>query len=262
MISVIIPTYRNPKCLDICLESALRTQDNINQIIVIVDGFAEESAHIIEKYDDKVHFLPLEQNMGMQYALNTGIYNAENEWILIVNDDNVFPQGWDTILLQDKQEKLVITPNQIERKPSMFGFVVGDFGGVDNFRLDEYLEQEPNTRQQTLTDNGEIFPFFMEKKWYMAVGGFDIWYPSPFICDWDFFLKLEMIGLNFVRSNKLAFYHFGSMATKNSNEKDKFTQGEELASQMFEYKWGFGPIRHQNNSHKPQNTEIKGVKYE
>ena len=58
MISVIIPTYRNPKCLDICLESALRTQDNINQIIVIVDGFAEESTHIIEKYDGKVHFLP------------------------------------------------------------------------------------------------------------------------------------------------------------------------------------------------------------
>ena len=262
MISVIIPTYRNPKCLDICLESVLRTQDNSNQIIVIVDGFAEESTHIIEKYENKVHFLPLEQNMGMQYALNTGIYNAENEWILIVNDDNVFPQGWDTILLQDKQEKLVITPNQIERKPSMFGFVVGDFGGVDDFRLDEYLEQEPNTRQQTLTDNGEIFPFFMEKQWYMVVGGFDIWYPSPFICDWDFFLKLEMIGLNFIRSNKLAFYHFGSMATKNSNEKDKFTQSEELASQMFEYKWGFGPIRHQNNSHKPQNTEIKGVKYE
>ncbi len=102
----------------------------------------------------------------------------------------------------------------------------------------------------------------MEKKWYIAVGGFDIWYPSPFICDWDFFLKLEMIGLNFVRSNKLAFYHFGSMATKNGNEKDKFTQSEGLASQMFEYKWGFGPIRYDNNSHKPQNTEIKGIKYE
>jgi len=31
---------------------------------------------------------------------------------------------------------------------------------------------------------------------------------------------------------------------------------------MFEYKWGYGPIRHQNNSHKPKNTEIKGIKYE
>ena len=262
MISVIIPSYRNPKCLEICLESLLRTQKHQNEIIVVVDGYAEESLHVMEKYEDKVGFLPLEQNMGMQYALNIGVYNATNEWILIVNDDNVFPQDWDEILLQDKQERLVITPNQVERKPSMFGFVVDDFGGVDDFRLDEYLEQEPKNRQQTLTDNGEIFPFFMEKKWYVAVGGFDIWYPSPFICDWDFFLKLELIDLNFVRSNKLAFYHFGSMATKNGSEKDKFNQSESVASEMFEYKWGFGPIRHQNNSHKPKNTNIKGIKYE
>mgnify|MGYP003350025912 FL=1 len=138
MVSVIIPTYRNPKCLDICLESILKTQKHNNEIIVVVDGYAEESAHIIEKYDGKVGFLPLQQNMGMQYALNTGIYNSTNEWFLVVNDDNVFPQDWDEILLQDIQDKLVITPNQIERKPSMFGFIVGDFGGVDDFRLDEY----------------------------------------------------------------------------------------------------------------------------
>jgi glycosyltransferase involved in cell wall biosynthesis len=197
MISVIIPTYRNPKCLDICLESIFKTQKYNNEIIVVVDGYAEESAHIIEKYKDKAHFLPLQQNMGMSYALNIGIYNSSNNWFLIVNDDNVFPKNWDEILLEDKQEKLVITPNQIERKPSMFNFVVGDFGGVDDFRLDEYLENEPNTRQQTLTNNGEIFPFFMEKKYYIAVGGFDTWYPSPFICDWDFFLKLELININF-----------------------------------------------------------------
>jgi len=262
MISVIIPTYRNPKCLDICLESIFKTQKHNNEIIVVLDGYAEEPSHIIEKYKDKVHFLPLQQNMGMSYALNIGIYNSSNDWFLIVNDDNVFPKNWDEILLEDKQEKLVITPNQIERKPSMFNFVVGDFGGVDNFRLDEYLENEPNTRQQTLTDNGEIFPFFMEKKYYIAVGGFDTWYQSPFICDWDFFLKLELIDINFVRSNKLAFYHFGSMATKNGNEKDKFNQSEVTAAEMFEYKWGFGPIRHQNNSHKPQNINIKGIKYD
>lgn len=262
MISVIIPSYRNPKCLDICLESALKTQTDTNEIIVVIDGYPEESSHVVEKYKGKVHFLPLEQNMGMQYALNTGVYNASNEWILIVNDDNVFPQDWDEILLNDSKDKLVISPNQIERKPSMFNFVVGDFGGVDDFRLDEYLEQEPKTRQNSLTDNGEIFPFFMQKKYYMAVGGFDIWYPSPFICDWDFFLKLELINLDFKRSNNLAFYHFGSMATKNGNERDKFSQSEGVAAEMFEYKWGFGPIRHQNNSHKPKNTSIKGIKYE
>jgi len=261
MISVIIPTYRNPKCLDICLESIFRTQKHSNEIIVVIDGYEEESLHIIEKYKNKVDFLSLEQNMGMQYALNIGVYKANNEWILIVNDDNVFPKDWDEILLHDKQDKLVITPNQIERKPSIFNFIIGNYGDVDDFRLDEYLEQETQTRSNTLTENGEIFPFFMHKKYYMAVGGFDIWYPSPFICDWDFFLKLEMFDINFVRSNKLAFYHFGSMATKNGNEKDKFNQSESIAAEMFEYKWGFSPVRHQNNSHKPSMSVVKGVKY-
>jgi glycosyltransferase involved in cell wall biosynthesis len=262
MISVIIPSYRNPKCLDICLESVLKTQSDINEIIVVLDGYVEESSHIIEKYKDKIHFLPLSQNMGMQYALNIGVYNASNEWVLIVNDDNVFPMGWNNILLQDKTDKLIISPNQIEKSPSIFDFITKDFGDINNFKLDEYLEVEPQFRKEKLTENGEIFPFFMQKKYYMVVGGFDTWYPSPFICDWDFFLKLEIIGLKFLRSQKLAFYHFGSMATKKGNEKEKFTQSEQTAAEMFEYKWGFKPIRYQNNSHKPKNINIKGIKYE
>ena len=50
MISLIIPTYRNPKCLDICLKSAIEQQKGKNEIIVIVDGFVEESKDILEKY--------------------------------------------------------------------------------------------------------------------------------------------------------------------------------------------------------------------
>ena len=39
MISLIIPTYRNPDYLDICLKSATEQQDNDNEIIVVIDGF-------------------------------------------------------------------------------------------------------------------------------------------------------------------------------------------------------------------------------
>ena len=80
MVSLIIPSYRNPECLDLCLKSALEGQSVKNQIIVILDGFIEESKHIIEKYQDKIHFLPLEQNQGMQMALNLGVCNADNEF--------------------------------------------------------------------------------------------------------------------------------------------------------------------------------------
>ncbi len=262
MISVIIPSYRNPKCLDICLKSALQNQKDENEIIVVIDGFVEESQHIIDEYSNRVSFIPLEQNAGMQYALNVGVYNATNEWILIVNDDNVFPKDWDTILEDDFKDRLVITPNQIERKPSMFNFVTLDFGGVDNFDFDKYTEEEQNHRQDLLTNDGEIFPFVMQKKYYMASGGFDPIYNSPFICDWDFFLKLEMIGLEFTRSRKLNFYHFGSMATKNGSESDRFKESEIEAANTFTYKWGFQPFRTNENSHSPKGNTVRGIIYE
>ena len=41
MISVIIPTYKSPEYLDLCLESALKGQTNQNEIIVVVDGYYE-----------------------------------------------------------------------------------------------------------------------------------------------------------------------------------------------------------------------------
>jgi hypothetical protein len=50
------------------------------------------------------------------------------------------------------------------------------------------------------------------------------------------------------------------MATKNGNESERFKESEGLAWKMFTYKWGFQPIRNQDNSHGP-NTTIKGVNY-
>lgn len=263
-ISVIIPTYRNPSCLDICLFSALETQKNENEIIVVVDGYIEESMKVLQKYSNKIKVLDLGKNFGMQHALNVGVYSATNEDILIVNDDNVFPKNWDEILTSIKADKSVITPNQIEPNgPSIFDFHIKNFGTKEFFRFQEFLREEEKLRENKFTPDGEIFPFFMQKKWYMAVGGFDVIYSSPFICDWDFFLKLEMIEMDFRRSHHLSFYHFGSQATKNRSDSDadRFRQSERDAYNTFSYKWGFDPLRTPNNSHKPNGT-IRGIKWD
>jgi glycosyltransferase involved in cell wall biosynthesis len=261
MISVIIPSYRNPKCLDICLHSALHNQKNQNELICIIDGFVEESKHIIEKYKAKVGFIESPSNQGMQYSLNVGVWNSSNSKILIVNDDNVFPKDWDNILNEDFKEGLILTPNQIERSPSIFNFITDDYGGVDDFNFNMFTEKEQTHRTSTLTDDGEIFPFMISKTDYMMVGGFDTVYDSPFICDWDFFLKLELAGRTFKRTRKLNFYHFGSMATKNGKEANKFKSGEQEASSIFTYKWGIPPQRNIDNSHKPNIQSNKGINY-
>jgi len=92
LISVIIPTYKSPDLLDLCLRSCIEgQQDRKNQIIVVVDGFYELNKEVLEKYAKSIDILNLEQNVGLCRGTNLGVYNAKHDLILIVNDDNVFP---------------------------------------------------------------------------------------------------------------------------------------------------------------------------
>ena len=267
MISVVIPSYRSPKYLDICLSSLFEGQTISNEVIVIIDGFVEESQWVIDKYSDRVGFIEFPENRGMQSGLNFGVYHASNEKCLIVNDDNVFPYQWDKVLEEYDVTDTIVTPNQIEPDgPGMFNFPVKDFGrNAIDFDYGDFVNYEQSIRKDEDTPDGEIFPFFFLKKNYMMVGGFDTIYNSPFICDWDFFLKMEMMGIKFIRSHKLHFYHFGSKATKNRDtdkqDETMFRSGEGEAYQMFEYKWGFTPRNGINNSKKP-NGIIRGINYE
>ena len=57
MISLVIPTYRNPEYLDICLQSAIEGRTHDSEIIVAVDGYIKESQDILDKYKDDIKVL-------------------------------------------------------------------------------------------------------------------------------------------------------------------------------------------------------------
>lgn len=248
-VTLIIPTYRNPKYLDLCLKSAVENRvDSNNHILVIVDGYFDESREVLEKYPD-VLYLDLGENHGMQYALNAGVMQATTKYVFIINDDNVMPRKWDIRLMEeiDEQdsymESFVLTVDQIEPTgPGMFKFPVYDLGKtVETFRYDEWLEYEFNNKEPLVDYDGHIFPFVIEKKYYLACGGFDTFYNSPNICDWDFFLKLELLGFKFPRTRELRLYHFGSVSTKKNAETPKFREREAQAFASYEWKWGTSP---------------------
>ena len=263
MISLVIPTYRNPEYLDICLRSAIENQVNKNEIIVAVDGFIEESQHILDKYKNDIQILDLRENQGMQTALNLAVMNATNECIVIINDDNVLCKDWDVEIEKQFQEGYVFTINQIEPTgPGIFNFPVKDLGKhPQEFNYEEFLKYEPTIRNGSLTLDGGIFPFVISKKDYMVVGGFDTMYQSPFVCDWDFFLKLELNNVEFYKTHNMHLYHFGSSVLKGKDGA-KFAATHQPAAETFYYKWGMYPQLLENNSHKPKGNTIKGIKYE
>lgn len=242
MISVIIPTYKEPEVLDLCLHSAIEGQAQKNQIIVVVDGFYDLNKDVLEKYKEHIDVLNLEENVGLCRATNLGVYNATSNKILIVNDDNVFPEEWDVALAANYSPNCVIAPNQIEPTPSMFKqFHIKDLGrDPKTFDLDAFWGYEESIIQENRKEEtGSTLPIFMNKWDYMKIGGWDESYPGAWVADWDFFLKCEIAGMRMVRTYEVHFYHFVSVGTEATyEEKQKKQQKEQACHEYFKYKWG------------------------
>jgi glycosyltransferase involved in cell wall biosynthesis len=249
MISVIIPTYKEPDVLDICLQSIFEGQEEENEIIVVVDGFYEINKPILNKYP-KIKIVPFPDNKGAITATNWGVYNALNDFILVANDDNVFPQNWDTKLKPYCQKGKVITINQIEAQPSMFIQThTKDLGTPETFDLNTFWEYESSISILPPEKSGSQWPFLMYKADYMAVGGLDVYYPSPHVVDWDFMLKCEYFGFEMIRIYDLHLYHFVSIATRREPDMNQYSTEKEIqAHQFFKLKWG------SKAEHNPQNN--------
>jgi len=261
-ISVIIPSYKNPKYLDLCLKSIIENQTEKNEIIAVIDGFVEVSTIVMDKYKNDISFLEFDTNNGMPRAINYGVYNATNDWVLIASEDNVFCKDWDGVLKYAIENNMcnnrVLTINQIEPYKGIYKMNSENFGlSIEDFDYQRFLKEEPLFRKNEITEDGSTFPFLIRKSDFMKVGGFDVDYPSPFVVDWDFFLKCELNNIELCRLHKLNFYHFISKSTKNRdgyieipNEKNQFFQSENHAAEYFQYKWGFSPKRDKNNKCK------------
>ena len=243
--SVIIPTYKEPAHLDLCLRSCIEGAAGEPEIIVVVDGFYDLNKEVLRKYPE-VKIINFERNKGLSIATNLGVYYASNEFILIVNDDNVFPHNWDQELSKDLAPRRVLTPNQIEPSPSIFSQFIIENLGVDPtiFDLKRFWEREKKLRQNIIDNSGTTLPFAMGRVDFLMMGGWDELYPSPHVVDVDFFLKCQYFQFDMQRTYKANFYHFGCVATRSTPESDKLSsQKEYAATQFYHNKWGFFPRR-------------------
>jgi glycosyltransferase involved in cell wall biosynthesis len=244
MISVILPTYKSPDTLDLCLKSCIEGQTQKNEIIVIVDGFYDINKDVLEKWSAHIDVLNMEENVGLCRGTNLGVYNAKYERILIVNDDNVFPHRWDDLLNESYQPNSVISPNQVEPTPSIFSqFVIKDLGrDPKTFKLEAFWEEYVNSLPQK-DETGSTLPIFMSKTDYLRVGGWDENYEQGMVADCDFFLKCQLSGLKMLRTYNCHFYHFTSASVNG----EKRRLAEKAGHEYFKYKWGSYMRRDQNN---------------
>ena len=223
--------------LDLCLESAITGQSEKNQIIVVVDGYYDLNKEVLEKWEDCIEILNLEENVGLCKGTNLGVYNASSDEILIVNDDNVFPIDWDKNLKYwNLQNNQLITPNQIEPLPSMFmQFNIKDLGKTyKELDLAEFWEYEQSISKKQMDIAGSTLPIYMKKQDYIRIGGWDENFELGMVADWDFFLKCNLSNIGLTRVYNCHFYHFASISANGEKRQIAERNGHEYAK----YKWG------------------------
>lgn len=88
-ISVIIPTYNYARFIGFCLESIFAQTYKDFEIIVVDDGSTDDTAEVLKKYEDKIHYI-YQPNKGPAVASNAGIKVAKGEYIAFIGSDDLW----------------------------------------------------------------------------------------------------------------------------------------------------------------------------
>jgi len=96
-ISVVIPSYNRLSSLIRALESVIVQTSPVEQIIVVDDGSSDNTASEVSRHYPQVKLVK-QQNQGVSSARNTGIKQANGDWIaLLDSDDSWLPDKIESI---------------------------------------------------------------------------------------------------------------------------------------------------------------------
>lgn len=173
-LSVIIPSYKDPLSMktiaDLLAKSELGDQ---LEIIDVWDGYYP-SFEIIQ--DPRVRYVHLGKNRGMRGAINAGIDVARGEFLMRVDEHQMFGQGYDKILTESCQPNWIMTARRFFLDPVKWEVMDlppvdymdlkisgGKFSGITKPGDDTQMIQESRAMQGSM--------WVMPHKWWDEVIG-------------------------------------------------------------------------------------------
>lgn len=138
-VSICVPVYNMEKYLKDCVESLINQTLKEIEIIFVNDGSTDNSVEILKKYQKKYHNIKVitQENQGLGGARNTGIENANGEYIGFVDaDDFVEKDMYERMYNEAKKQKAEIVmcdynfyPNEKTKKKKWYTPYTGKING-------------------------------------------------------------------------------------------------------------------------------------
>ncbi len=116
LVSIVIPTYNRQEFLKESIESVLdQTYKNI-ELIIVDDGSIDNTKAVVENYlsDSRIKYI-YQTNMGISFARNNGIKFSKGEYLMFLDDDDIyFPYAVEKLL------------NFLKKQPDNVKLIYGD----------------------------------------------------------------------------------------------------------------------------------------
>jgi GT2 family glycosyltransferase len=188
MLSIVIPTYHRNDLLKDCLKSLSPTSQSLDkkyyEVIVTDDGKVSNAKEMISNDFPWCRWVQGPQS-GPASNRNFGASNANNDWIVFIDDD-----------CMPDVDLLLIYKNAMEENPNIKVFEGSIKADREQMRFDE--ESPINLTGGCLWSCN----FMIYKKTFNQMGGFDVNYPSAAMEDVDLRERLTQEGLDilFIKS--------------------------------------------------------------
>ena len=207
-ISVVIPAYNAELYLADCIASVLNQSYKNIEIIIINDGSSDSTEEISKQFSDKIIYV-YQQNQGASIARNTGINQAQGDYIAFLDADDL----WHF----QKIERQLLALRQHPEAAYCDTACSRQSKEILKKRLSETVNYE------TTSDFGYIFknPYTATSSWLIArnliqkTGTFD---PSLKTAeDVDFILKIAYYNPNVVHiTEQLVYIHKNELSLGHS----------------------------------------------
>ena len=107
-IAAIVPNYNGGPYIKRCLDSLLKQEYKLNEILIIDDCSNDDSVEIIEEYVKKnkiIKFIKNKENKGVSYSRNKGIEMCQSEYIIFCDSDDWYEKNATKELIEHLEEQ-------------------------------------------------------------------------------------------------------------------------------------------------------------
>lgn len=233
--SILIPSWNNLSCLQLCIAGIRAHSTFLHQIIVHVNEGSDGTIAWLREQPD-VDYSWSKENIGVCYGLNIARALSKAEYLCYLNDDMYVLPEWDKYLCDEMahigHREFILSGTAIEPRDSGNPCVI-----VRNFGdSPENFEQEKLLREYAALDKADWLgstwpPIVLHRDMWDLVGGLSIEFSPGMYSDPDLSMKLWQAGVRYFKGlGKSRVYHFGSKSTK----RRRMNRGRDI----FLFKWG------------------------